>query len=93
MKDRDRYKRLFLELKRLEKSNELFTKKQLAMNTGYSEGSIGVYIRNKLKNVYIFYDNSGKYYVKNISQIDYPTFSDFMSQQSRKVRQRSIYII
>lgn len=89
MKDRDKYKDLFDELRRLEESNVLFNRRTLAENTGYSEGSVGVYIRNKLKNVYVFEDKDGNLYVKNIRQIDFPTFSEFMSQKSKKVKQKS----
>ncbi len=57
--------------------------------TGYSSDTIGVYIRNKLKNEFVFETSTGKHYAKGLHDIDFATFYDFMSQKSDRARNES----
>jgi hypothetical protein len=84
---RDKYKSLFDVLQKYEKDNISFTKNILSKETGYAPGSIGVYIRNKLRNVYIF-ESQGNYFAKGIINIDYPSFAQYMSQKNYTVKGR-----
>lgn len=89
MKERDNYKKLYDELVRLEKEKVSFTRDELATSTGYSYGSIGVYIRNNLRNIHVFDGNNSKLIVKNIINTDLTSFQALMSQKSDKVKQKS----
>ena len=86
MKPRDKYKNLYTHLKRFEKNGTSFTKKKLAEITGYSVDTIGIYIRNKLKNIYVFEKEKGVYEVRNLLKSDFQYFFDKMSQKSSEVR-------
>jgi len=89
MKTRDKYKKLYDTLATLEAQGIKFDRKDLAEKTGYSEGTIGVYIRNKLRNTFVFDTDSKKLLAKNVNAIDFPTFNDFMSQKGKKARYQS----
>ncbi len=89
MKTRDKYKKLYDTLIAMEGQAAKFDRKELAERTGYSEGTIGVYIRNKLRNTFVSDTDSGKLVARNISAVDFPTFNDFMSQKGKKARYQS----
>ncbi len=89
MKTRDKYKKLFDTLKIFEIQSTEFNRKRLADRTGYSEGTIGVYIRNKLRNTFVFDTDSKMLIANGITAIDFATFYDFMSQKGKKARHQS----
>ncbi len=84
-RERDKYQALFDVLKKYEAQNASFSKEMLAKETGYKVGTIGVYIRNKLINVYIF-QSQNLYFAKGITHIDYPSFAQYMSQKNYGVK-------
>jgi len=86
MKTRDKYKKLYDTLVSLENQGIKFDRKDLAEKTGYSEGTIGVYVRNKLKNTFVFDTDDQKFLARQIAEVDFPTFSDFMSQKGKRLR-------
>ena len=89
MKTRDKYKKLYDTLVSLEERSIKFDRKDLAEKTGYSEGTIGVYVRNKLRNTFVFDTDEKKLLARQVAAIDFPTFNDFMSQKGKKVRYQS----
>ncbi len=80
-KKRDKYRTLYDELVKLESSQRDADKAELCEATGYKPGSIAAYIRNKLKNVYIFETTEGRYIPRGVSQISFESFAYFMSQK------------
>lgn len=69
MKQRDKYQALYDSLVEMEISKSLFTVSDLAISTLYKKGTLAVYIRNKLKNRYLFTEDGIVYSVSGIKDM------------------------
>jgi hypothetical protein len=67
---------------------------EIVQKTGYQDGSVGAYIRNKLKNVYLFETQNKRYEVRGLLGVTYESFSYYMSKKSHEVEDRddSLYL-
>ena len=80
MKSPDKYKTLYDALVALEESDSKFTLSDLAISTSYQKGTLGVYIRNRLKNKYLFTIDGITYTANGIKKLSYKEFHEIMSQ-------------
>ncbi len=81
-KKRDKYQQLYEFLKAKESRSESFTVEEIITATGYQEGSVKAYIRNKLNNVYLFLIDDSHYQVSGIASKTPDDFESIMSQKS-----------
>lgn len=81
MKQRDKYQALYDSLVEMENSKSLFTVSDLAISTLYKKGTLAVYIRNKLKNKYLFTEDGIVYSVSGIKDMPFRDFQKIMSQK------------
>ncbi len=86
-KKRDSYRGLYDVLIESENTKTPLSVDEIAQKSGYKAGSVGAYIRNKLKNVYLFEIEQNKYIARGIRSLNFETFSYFMSQKSHVVEQ------
>ena len=79
-KSRDSYEKLYDILVVAEQEKRFVTRSAIAQSTGYKPGSVGAYIRNKLKNVYLFEVQPNQYEVRGIKSVTFESFAYHMSQ-------------
>lgn len=87
-KRRDSYRKLFEFLVDAEIKGQKVTNAEIATSTGYKAGSMGAYIRNKLKNVYLYEVDQDKYEVRGLKAVTFESFAYYMSQKSHDVEDR-----
>jgi len=88
-KSRDNYLGLYTTLIALEERRESTTVDDLVIRTGYKRGSLGAYIRNRLRNKFLFPDAEGSYIVRGVSRVSHESFAHHMSQKSDETSSRS----
>jgi hypothetical protein len=86
-KKRDAYHRLYEVLSEMETQGRTLSVKEIAEKTNYKAGSVGAYVRNKLKNIYLYENESGKYVARGVNSISYEYFFFMMTQKSHVVEQ------
>jgi hypothetical protein len=79
---RDKYSALYRLLENAETENRPVTRDFIAKETGYAPGTVGAYIRNRLKNVFLYATTSGGYRVDGVAGMSYESFAYHMSQKS-----------
>ena len=87
-KSRDSYKRLYDVLVEIERTNKKASIKEIAEKTSYKSGSLGAYVRNKLKNVYLYKESNNYYKVSGLASTPFESFAYYMSQKSHLVEDR-----
>ena len=90
MKQRDKYKSLYDSLVQLEETKSKFTVSDLSISTNYKRATLAVYIRNRLKNRFLFTEDGLNYVVIGLKNIQYKDFTDFMSQKDISRSQNEI---
>ncbi len=88
-KQRDKYPKPYDALVSLERNNEETNLERLASSTGYTEGTLGAYIRNRLRILYVFEIPGGGLRVHGIASMTYSDFAYFMSQKSHWVHSKA----
>lgn len=84
-KKKGNYGKLYDALCQLEAESRPFSIASLARIVGYKESSLRVYVRNKLRNVYMFSDGNGAFTVRGVCSQSRAEFTEYMSQKSTLV--------
>jgi len=84
-KKQGNYGELYDVLCQLEGESRSFSLASLAEIAGYKESSLRVYVRNKLRNVYLFPGGNGLFTVRGVSRQSRAEFTDYMCQKSTRV--------
>lgn len=81
------YSKLYDILCQFERESRPFSISELAQAVGNKESSLRVYMRNKLRNVYLFSYDDGLYVVRGVCGHTQAAFADYMCQKTLPIEQ------